>query len=171
MGLAQHDIAVWPASESEDDMAAAERAQAWHNFPLFTDPLVYGHYPPELVDRLGPYLPCGYENDMSSLRVPPDFIGLNYYHGYRARSSSEDWLGFVGVEEPGAPRTTMDWAIRPEGLHRVITQAHDRYKLPAIYITENGAAFDDRLDGQGVHDEQRQAVPQAPRGRGDPGPG
>jgi beta-glucosidase len=155
VGLAQHDIAVWPASESGADMAAADRAQAWHNFPLFTDPLVFGHYPPELVDRLEPYLPCGYENDMSSLRVPPDFIGLNYYHGYRARSSSEDWLGFVGVEEPGAPRTTMDWAIRPEGLHRVITQAHERYKLPAIYITENGAAFDDRLDGQAVHDEQR----------------
>jgi beta-glucosidase len=157
VGLVQHNSAVWPNSGSEEDAAAAERAQAWHNFPLFTDPLVYGHYPPELVDRLEPYLPRGYENDMSALRVPPDFIGLNYYHGYFARNTSEDWLGFVGVDEPEAPRTTMNWAIRPEGLYRVITQAHDRYKLPAIYITENGAAFDDHVQDKAVHDEGRQS--------------
>jgi beta-glucosidase len=155
VGLAQHDAAVWPASSSEEDTAAAERAQAWHNFPLFTDPLVYGHYPPELIDRLEPYLPRGYDDDMSALKIPPDFVGLNYYHGYYARYCSEDWLGFKSVEEPSAPRTNMDWAIRPEGLHRVITQAHHRYKLPAIYITENGAAFDDELQGNAVHDEAR----------------
>jgi beta-glucosidase len=157
VGLAQHDAAVWPASGSEEDAVAAERAQAWHNFPLFTDPLVYGRYPPELEGRLAPYLPPGYENDMDDMRVPPDFIGLNYYHGYFARSSPEDWLGFAMVEEPEAPRTTMDWAIRPEGLYRVITQAHDRYKLPALYVTENGASFDDQLQGRAVHDEDRTA--------------
>jgi beta-glucosidase len=157
VGLAQHDAAVWPASPADEDVAAAERAQAWHNFPLFTDPLVFGHYPLELVDRLEPYLPPGYEDDMSSLNVPPDFIGLNYYHGYYVRNASADWLGFAGVDEPEAPRTTMDWAIRPEGLYRVITQAHDRYKLPAIYITENGAAFDDQVQGKAVHDEGRKA--------------
>jgi beta-glucosidase len=157
VGLVQHNAAVWPNSNSEEDVAAAERAQAWHNFPLFTDPLVYGHYPPELVDRLEPYLPRGYENDMSALRVVPDFIGINYYHGYYARNTSEDWLGFAEVDEPEAPRTTMNWAIRPEGLYRVITQAHDRYKLPAIYITENGAAFDDLVQDKAVHDQGRQA--------------
>ena len=155
MGLAQHDAAVWPASESEEDVAAAERAEAWHNFPLFTDPLVYGHYPLELLDRLEPYLPRRYEDDMSALRVAPDFIGLNYYQGYYARHAAEDWLGFSAVDDPGTPRTTMDWTILPQGLYRVITQAHDRYKLPAIYVTENGAAFDDRLQDKAVHDESR----------------
>ena len=156
VGLAQHDVAVWPASGSEDDIAAAERAQAWHNFPLFTDPLVYGHYPPEIVDRLEPYLPRGYEDDMNSLRVPPDFIGLNYYQGYCAENTPEHWLGFAEVDEPGTPRTNMNWTIRPDGLYRVITQAHSRYKLPAIYVTENGAAFDDVLEGKAVHDPKRQ---------------
>jgi len=155
VGIAHHDAAVWPASGSEEDAAATERAQAWHNFPLFTDPLVYGHYPPELMDRLQPYLPRGYENDLSSLQVPPDFIGLNYYQGYYARHSSDDWLGFARVDDPDAPRTTMNWAIRPEGLHRVITQAHERYKLPAIYITENGASFHDKPEGAAVHDKNR----------------
>jgi beta-glucosidase len=157
VGIAQHDVAVWSLSESEEDTAAAERAQAWHNFPLFTDPLVYGRYPVEIEDRLEPYLPRGYENDMGSLRVPPDFIGLNYYQGYRARNTAEGWLGFAGVDEPDTPRTNMNWAIRPEGLYRVIIQAHDRYKLPAIFITENGASFDDQRQGNAVHDEGRKS--------------
>ena len=93
VGLAQHDVAVWPASESEEDVAAAERAQAWHNFPLFTDPLVYGHYPLELLDRLEPYLPRRYEDDMSALRVAPDFIGLNYYQGYYAEQRRRGLAG------------------------------------------------------------------------------
>jgi beta-glucosidase len=157
VGLAAHDAAVWPASDAEEDVAAAERAEGWHNFPLFFDPLVLGHYPPALEDRLRPYLPEGYENDMSSLVHPPDFIGINYYHGYYARNSEDNWLGFVGVDEPDAPRTTMDWIIRPAGLHRVITQAHERYKLPAVYITENGASFEDVREGDAVHDEGRTA--------------
>jgi beta-glucosidase len=157
VGLAAHDAAVWPATDSEQDVAAAERAEGWHNFPMFFDPLVYGRYPVAIEPRLRPYLPAGYEDDMDALRVPPDFIGLNYYHGYSARHSDDNWMGFVAVEEPDAPRTTMNWAIRPDGLHRVIAQAHERYKLPAIYITENGASFDDELEGKTVHDAGRKA--------------
>ena len=161
VGLAAHDAAVWPASEREEDVAAAERAQSWHNFPLFFDPLVQGRYPDALVDRIAPYLPEGYEQDMPSLRARPDFIGLNYYHGYYVRHSDRDWLGFETAEGPEAPRTLMDWAVRPAGLHRVLTQAHERYHLPAVYVTENGAAYDDKPedgpDGREVHDPDRVA--------------
>lgn len=157
VGLAAHDAAVWPASEAALDVAAAERAEGWHNFPLFFDPLVFGHYPPALEERLRPYLPENYEDDMGSMRLPPDFIGLNYYQGYYVRHTEDNWLGFVGVDEPDAPRTAMNWIIRPAGLHRVITQAYERYKLPAVYITENGASFDDKLEGGAVHDEDRKS--------------
>ncbi len=158
VGLAAHDAAVWPATESGEDVAAAERAEGWHNFPLFFDPLVLGHYPEALEDRLRPYLPAGYENDMDALQVPPDFVGLNYYQGYYVRNTDDNWLGWIGVDEPDAPKTTMmDWIIRPQGLLRVINQAHERYKLPDIYVTENGASFDDVLDGDAVHDEDRKS--------------
>jgi beta-glucosidase len=156
VGLAVHDAGVWPASDSEEDVAAAERAEAWHNFPMFVDPLVYGRYPPALESRLQEYLPAGYEDDMDALVTPPDFLGLNYYFGYYARNSSENWLGYSVVDEPDMPTTSIaGWTIRPEGLHRIITQAHVRYKLPAIYITENGASYDDTPEGKAVHDEER----------------
>jgi len=120
--------------------------------------LVRGGYPRELEDRIRPYLPEGYEGDMAGLRTAPDFVGLNYYYGYLARHSEDNWLGFSAVEEPGAPTTTIpNWVIRPQGLHRVITQAHERYQLPAIYITENGACFDDKLEGNAVHDTDRES--------------
>ncbi len=72
------------------------------------------------------------------------------------RYSPDNWLGYSVVDEPDMPRTSIvGWTIRPEGLHRVITQAHVRYKLPAIYVTENGASYNDTREGEAVHDEQR----------------
>lgn len=161
VGLAAHDAAVWPASDSPEDVAACERAEAWHNFQMFFDPLCHGHYPPALADRIAPYLPEGYEDDMPALKVAPDFVGLNYYHGYYAKASDDNWLGYVGIEEPDAPKTLMDWIIRPAGLHRIITQAHERYNLPAIYVTENGASFEDKVEGDAVHDDDRKAYLQS----------
>jgi len=117
-----HNAAVWPGTGSGPDIAAAERAEGWHNFPMFLDPLVHGRYPPALEPRLRPFLPVGYENDMPALQVPPDFVGINYYHGYYVRDTSDNWLGFVEVDGPEAPRTKMNWAVRPEGLHRVLTR-------------------------------------------------
>jgi beta-glucosidase len=156
VGLAVHDVGVWPASDSDEDVAAAERAESWTNFPMFVDPLVYGRYPPALESRIREYLPRGYEDDMDGLRAPPDFLGLNYYFGYYVRSSTENWLGYSVIDEPDLPRTSIEgWTIRPEGLHRIITQAHVRYKLPAIYITENGASYDDIPQGKAVHDTER----------------
>ncbi|HTV12404.1 MAG TPA: GH1 family beta-glucosidase [Acidimicrobiales bacterium] len=157
VGLVAHNSAVWPSSESEKDVLATERAEAWHNFPLFLDPLVHGRYPRALEDRLAPFLPPGYEDDMEAIQAPPDFVGLNYYQGYRARHSDRNWLGYSRVVTPEAPHTTMNWAIEPEGLYRVITQAHEQYKLPAIYITENGASFEDHVVNGAVHDSARQA--------------
>ncbi len=70
VGLAVHDVGVWPASDSDEDVAAAERAESWTNFPMFVDPLVYGRYPPALESRIREYLPRGYEDDMDGLRAP-----------------------------------------------------------------------------------------------------
>jgi beta-glucosidase len=161
VGIALHNAAVWPASESEADIAATEVAHAWHNFPLFLEPLVYGRYPPELEPRLRPYLPSGYEEDMAALCLPPDFAGINYYSGYRVRHDATKWTGFVASKEPGVPKTTMDWLIRPEGLSFILEQAHEKYKLPHLFVTENGASFDDRRDGQAVHDPERIAYLEA----------
>jgi beta-glucosidase len=54
-------------------------------------------------------------------------------------------------------KTEMNWPITPEGLYRhLISIASETGDLP-LYITENGAAFDDGLsaDGTRCHDPKR----------------
>jgi beta-glucosidase len=60
------------------------------------------------------------------------------------------------VDVPGAKRTGMGWEIHPESLYKLLVRLADDYGPPSIYITENGAAFDDvrTHDGE-VHDVER----------------
>jgi beta-glucosidase len=155
VGIALHNAAVYPASESSADVEATERANAWHNYPLFLEPLVNGRYPASLEDRLAPYLPENYENDMDGLRIEPDFAGMNYYSGYVVRNDTSRWLGFESVPEPLAPRTAMDWIIRPDGLRDILVEADRRYRLKTLYVTESGAAFEDHVIAGEVDDNER----------------
>jgi beta-glucosidase len=56
---------------------------------------------------------------------------------------------------PG-PHTDMDWPIRPASLTELLLRLDREFAGLPLYITENGAAFDDRIsqDGQ-VHDPAR----------------
>ena len=50
----------------------------------------------------------------------------------------------------------MGWEIYPEGITELLLWLADRYDNPPVYITENGAAFEDTVGGDGrVHDERR----------------
>lgn len=56
------------------------------------------------------------------------------------------------------PRTAMGWEVNPQGLQTLLLRLGSEYpNLPPLYITENGAAYDDRVNGQGaVSDPQRE---------------
>ena len=64
------------------------------------------------------------------------------------------------VKVEGYPRTAFDWPVVPDGLRELLVGLKTAYgeKLPPIYITENGCAYDDTVgvDGQ-VHDDDRVA--------------
>ena len=52
----------------------------------------------------------------------------------------------------------MDWEVYPQGLYNLLKRFHSDYNPPALYITENGAAYNDVLTPDGkVHDERRTA--------------
>jgi beta-glucosidase len=52
-------------------------------------------------------------------------------------------------------RTHIGWEVHPNALLKLLTDLHETYNLPPIYITENGAAVDDHLIDGVVDDEQR----------------
>jgi beta-glucosidase len=50
----------------------------------------------------------------------------------------------------------MGWEVYPDGLHELLVRVTRDYAPPAIYITENGAAFGDiRVHDGRIHDPER----------------
>ncbi|MGV8885650.1 MAG: GH1 family beta-glucosidase [Microbacteriaceae bacterium] len=161
----------------EVDVQAARRIDALWN-RMFLEPIVLGEYPPELLDDLeGLGLTEKIEEgDLDIISAPIDFLGVNHYHddnvsGHPAagdepvglepttRPTSSPMVGSEWVRFPsrGLPRTAMDWEVHPEGLTTLLVRLGKQYPtLPPLYVTENGAAYDDvvRADGA-IHDVER----------------
>jgi beta-glucosidase len=53
----------------------------------------------------------------------------------------------------------MGWEVHPAGLYNLLVRLGKEYAtLPPLYITENGAAYDDEVSADGaVHDSDRKA--------------
>jgi beta-glucosidase len=51
----------------------------------------------------------------------------------------------------------MDWEVNPDGLRKLLVRLGREYEtLPPLYITENGAAYEDEVSADGaVHDVDR----------------
>jgi beta-glucosidase len=47
------------------------------------------------------------------------------------------------------PRTDLGWEIDPSGLDELLLRLHRDYPSLPLYVTENGAAFDDGPDARG----------------------
>jgi beta-glucosidase len=88
--------------------------------------------------------------DLDAIATPMDFLGINYY-SRNVASADSSWR----KHDSGRLRTAMDWEVFPEGLTDLLLQLDRDYPLPPVYITENGAAFDDQVQAGRVHDPAR----------------
>jgi beta-glucosidase len=154
---------IHPATSTPEDQAAARRYDGYWN-RWFLDPLFGRGYPADMVEWYGDLMPSIATDDLQVSAVPIDFLGINYYRpawahtvprevdrlGYRALSAAE--LAALGHEV-----TEMGWPVVPEGLIELLTWIHRDYAPKGIYITENGAAYDDRVVNGAVHDPRRVA--------------
>jgi len=144
-----------PASNSQADRTRATWLDGFIN-RWYLDPLVGRGYPQDMVDGFGDAMDFVQPGDLETIAAPVDFVGVNYY------TRSVVCTEVIREEEneprtvfPSAERTEMGWEIYPEGLYLTLGRLHFEYAFPAIYITENGAAFKDQvIDGQ-VDDPQR----------------
>ncbi len=166
-----------PGSEHELDVAAARRADGNLN-RLFLEPIFHGRYPDDMLEHyrsVEPGFSVVRDGDLEVIAQPLDFLGVNYYFpstvvdatravearvaGYFVASSEQfPDLGIRSVETPGRDKTAMDWEIQASGLTSLLMRVRDDYTGLPIYITENGAAFDDYVDPNGhVLDHNRVA--------------
>ena len=133
----------YPASDSEADMAATARADAYFN-RQFLDPILLGETPEELRDVYGPEFLEPSPSDRALIHQPIDFIGINYYKRAVVRDDPHAMPVREGhVPQPQHLHTEFGWEVYPPGLTRTLHWVSQRYDNPPIYITENGAAFAD----------------------------
>ncbi|MCS6883751.1 MAG: family 1 glycosylhydrolase, partial [Chloroflexaceae bacterium] len=77
---------------------------------------------------------------------PIDFLGINTYTRlFHAFHWQEPFL--MAKQVPGLlPKTAMGWEIYPDCIVEALQKACEYTSIP-LYITENGAAFDDPPPG------------------------
>jgi beta-glucosidase/6-phospho-beta-glucosidase/beta-galactosidase len=121
----------------------------------FADPLYYGDYPSMMRERLGGLLPPFTDADAKLLKGSMDYIALNYYQSHQVRYAPGcSPMELERLAPAEHPRTAMDWPIVPDGLRQALQWVAGRYPSLPIYITENGACFDDQRDTEGLVDDQ-----------------
>ena len=133
----------YPASDRPEDLAATRRADAYMN-RQFLDPVFLGRYPAELAEIYGAGFPAFSAEDYTLIRQPLDFLGINYYtRNVTAFDPAAEPLRAARVRQGQHLHTTLDWEVYPPALTDVLMWVHNRYGSIPLYITENGAAFDD----------------------------
>lgn len=150
-----------PASEGDADRLAAHRFDGMFN-RWFLDPLFRGCYPEDTVaDRVrrghlvDADMPFVQDGDLDAIATPMDFLGINYYSRVIVRADAAGDPVAVPLH-PQTKRTEMGWEVFPHGLHELLVRIWREYRPPKIYITENGAAFADRVETGGrVPDARR----------------
>jgi beta-glucosidase len=156
IGLVVNLVPIDPATDSPADTQAARRMDAYLN-RQFLDPVFLGVYPAEMREMFGSDWQSIEVADAKLIQAPIDFVGINYYlRLFVADDASAGPSRARIVDSPNCPRTATGWEIHPQGLVDTLRSVRDRYGSIPLYITENGAAFDDEPKPNGaVHDSDR----------------
>lgn len=139
VGITLNFSPIESASEDARDVEAAHAADLNVNLsflgPLFGEPA----------------------EDAAIIKAPIDFLGVNYYTRFllkHGRNRSNPFGKYVDL--PGAERTAMGWEIYPNGLYDTLARVNRVSGGIKIYVTENGAAYEDVISPDGtVRDPQR----------------
>jgi beta-glucosidase len=149
LGIVLNLSPMHPATASQADRAKAVLEDGllmrW-----YLDPLFKAAYPQDVLDHFGADAPYTEPGDLQAIATPMDFLGINYY-SRSVVSAAEPW----DVHSSGRTVTDMGWEVYPEGLTELLLRLNRDYPVPPLYVTENGGAFRDVLEGGHVHDAQR----------------
>ncbi|RLK52307.1 GH1 family beta-glucosidase [Microbacterium telephonicum] len=189
LGITLNLTVAEPADpQNPADVDAARRIDGQFN-RWFLDPVFRGSYPADIVEdiravdaaAIDALEAATHEGDLATIAQPLDSLGVNYYHGEFVggqpdpnppiagdaptdRETGSPWPAGDDIHwhERGLPRTAMHWEVQPAGLTTLLERVWTEYAQAAgttLYVTENGAAYDDELvvdDGEKrVHDGDR----------------
>lgn len=159
-------------AESPDAEATATHIDGIQN-RLFLLPLAGRGIPDDVIAHTAHLTDWGFvrDGDLESIAEPIDWLGVNYYTPMRVRIAEsgtdeaigQDVSGFPGADRlapgpvdfaPREPRTAMGWEISPAHLTETLEMTARWLPDTPLYVNENGAAFDDAPDVDGVVDDE-----------------
>jgi beta-glucosidase len=154
VGIVNLHVAVQPASAAPADVDAARQVDGSIN-RWYLDPLFGRGYPVDAIaDRVrlghlaGPELPFVEAGDLAIIGAPIDFLGINYYSRSVVRAGADGRPEAVPMAPPDE-RTAMGWEVYPAGLRASLLRVWKDYRPSRLYLTENGAAFEDEPAAEG----------------------
>jgi beta-glucosidase len=149
-----------PASDAPEDVAAAVRLDGHHN-RWFLDPIFRGAYPgdlAELYEREFGALDAVRDGDLEAIAQPLDFLGVNFYRPNVVRAAAGRPPLRLEEVPQDADTTGMGWPVVPEALTELLARVAREYPGLPLLVTENGAAYEDRLDGGEVVEDPRRVA-------------
>jgi beta-glucosidase len=154
IGIVLNFAPGYPATDSEADQIAVDLHDAQFNL-WFVNPISGRGYPQLAWQHYGQDVPAILPDDLSTIAAPLDFLGINYY----SRRICHDPIHSQGSQVINRPNPVnfmaRGWEVFPQGLRDLINWLHHDYDFPKLYVTENGATYDDVVWGGQVHDLSR----------------
>ena len=155
-------------AEDEEVAPAAQVIDGLQN-RMFLDLLAGRPLPADVVDATKAITDWSFVTGegLAMAAEPITWLGINYSTPTRVSSRKADAGNIVGQESsvypgvtgvsfvPKAPRTAMGWEIKAESLTTTLVTTAERLPGVPLYVTENGAAFDDVVSEDGIHDSSR----------------
>ncbi|MDP4031929.1 MAG: GH1 family beta-glucosidase [Pseudorhodobacter sp.] len=143
------------AADDTPEAAAAARLYDGIYNRWFLSAMFQKQYPADVLNGLGPHMPADWQDDMDTIAVPLDWVGLNYYTRKLIAPDPGPWPAYRELPGPLA-KTQMGWEIFPEGLDYFLRRVAAEYThdLP-LHVTENGMANADVLRAGAVDDPAR----------------
>ncbi|MFF8383248.1 GH1 family beta-glucosidase [Streptomyces kanasensis] len=165
---------VRPLTNAPADLDAARRIDAVGN-RVWLGPMLDGAYPEDLPADTARLTDWSFvrPGDTATAHQPLDFLGVNYYtptlvsaggdgpaggDGGHGGGTSSPWPAAdeVAFHQPPGDLTAMGWSVDASGLYDLLTRLSRRYPELPLYVTENGAAYEDAVGADGaVHDPER----------------
>jgi beta-glucosidase len=148
VGLVHNPDVAIPVTETPRDIAAAQTWFEQRNWHILA-PIYTGRYPAGYRRATGPDGPVVQRGDLALISEQTDFVGLNVYSGNFIRAGRHGRPEQLPLPA-NYPRADLQWLNHaPQSIYWAMRHTQALYDLPAIYITENGAGYEEQPDANG----------------------
>lgn len=130
---------------------------------IVLNPTFNGSYPSQALAMIQEYNPA-FQPSVADLKLmlenKPDFLGVNFYAPAQVKHDNKAAMGVSWLGNNTDQVKMSNGPVRPDYLYQLLLRLKNDYGNPEIYITENGASFqngEDTIINDQVNDDLRSA--------------